>query len=159
MRQDKDEIVNALAQIRLQRAQHVILAVGAALLGLVISINYRDHLIPVAASGLALLVAFVAVARFRELAALQPLLADLPRTAERITWRDRLAAASAATSLTNLMLLGFAFAAFGLVSAFQLVGLVGQAQRSRILGEARCQRDGGGLFHQFCSIALRHGLC
>jgi len=30
----------------------------------VISINYRDHLILVAASGLALLVAFVAVARF-----------------------------------------------------------------------------------------------
>jgi len=55
------------------------------------------------------------------------LLADLPRTAERITWRDRLAAASAATSLTNLMLLGFGFAAFGLVSALQLVGLVGQA--------------------------------
>jgi hypothetical protein len=36
---------------------------------------------------------------------LEPLLADLPRTAERITWRDRLAAASAAASFTNLVML------------------------------------------------------
>jgi hypothetical protein len=115
------------------------------------SINFRDHLILVAASGLALLVAFVAVVRFRELAALHPLLADLPGTAERITWRDRLAAASAATSFTNLMLLGFGFAAFGLVSALQLVGLVGQAYGHAFLVRLVANGMGAVFFTSFAA--------
>jgi hypothetical protein len=76
----------------------LILVVAAMLVGLAISINFRGHLMRAAAPGFALLVAFVSVAGFQQLAALQPLLADLPRTAERITLRDRLATASAATS-------------------------------------------------------------
>jgi hypothetical protein len=123
----KDEIVCALSQIRVQRSHLMIFVVAAALVGLVMSINFRDHLLLAGACGFALLVAFVAVAAFRQLAPLEPLLADLPRTAERITRRDRLAAASAAASFTNLVMLGLIFTAISLASTFQLIGLAAHA--------------------------------
>jgi len=123
----KDELVNLLAQIRLRRAHAVILIVATALAGLTIPIYFRAHPILAAACGFALLVAFVVAVGFRQLAALQPLLADLPRTAERISWRDRLAAASATTSPSQLMMLGLGCTAFSLVSALQLVGYMARA--------------------------------
>jgi hypothetical protein len=128
----KDEIACALSDIRTQRANMLILVLAAALVGLVVSIGFRDHLLPAAALGFALLVAFVAVAGHRQLVALQPLLADLPPTAERITWRDRLTAASAATSYPTLVILGLTSMVITLANALQLAEQLGRAD-----GDAR----------------------
>jgi hypothetical protein len=120
----KDEIVCALADLREQGARALIVAVVAMTVGLVMSIHFRAHLVLAGVSGLALLLAFVALARFHQLAALQPLLAGLPRAAERITWRDRLAAASAATSWTQLVMVGVGFTVLCLSNGFELIGLL-----------------------------------
>jgi hypothetical protein len=118
----KDEIVCALADIRVLGARAVIAVVVAVLVGLLISLHFRAHLILAGVSAFALLIAFVAVVRFHQLAALQPLLAGLPPTAERITWRDRLAVASAVTSMSHLLLLGLAFTALSLSNGLELIG-------------------------------------
>jgi hypothetical protein len=118
----KDEIVTALCQIRLQRARVFVMILGAAFVGLVASIKFPDHLLLVVICGIALLIPLVMLARFRQLSILQPLLADLRRTVERITWRDRLAAASTTMSLTHLFMLGLSFAVLSLANALQLIG-------------------------------------
>jgi hypothetical protein len=123
----KDAIVTALAEIRIERAHALIFVVVAALAGLAISISFREHLALAAAFGFALLVVLVALVRFRQLVTLQPLLAQLPPTADRITLRDRLTAASAANSFTQLMMLGIGCAAFSIVNALRLVELMPQA--------------------------------
>ena len=86
----KDEIVCALADLREQGARALTVAVAAMMVGLVMSIHFRVHMVLAGVSGLALLLAFVGLARFHQLAALQPLLAGLPRAAGashgRIGW-------------------------------------------------------------------------
>jgi hypothetical protein len=128
----KDEIVCALSDIRAQRANMLILVLAAALVGLMVSIGFRDHLVPAAALGFTLLVVFVAVAGRRQLAALQPLLTDLPPAAERITWGDRLATASAATSYPTLVILGLSSVVIVLANALALAEQLGRAD-----GDAR----------------------
>jgi hypothetical protein len=120
----KDEIVLALADLREQGARALIVVVVAMMAGLVMTIHFRAHLVLAGVSALALLLAFVALARFHQLAALQPLLAGLPRATERITWRDRLAAASALTSMTQLVMLGACFTLLSLSNGFELIGLL-----------------------------------
>jgi hypothetical protein len=120
----KDEIVGALADLREQGARALIVAVVAMMAGLVMLIHFRTHLVLAGVSALALLLAFVGLARFHQLAALQPLLAGLPRATERITWRDRLAAASAVTSWTQLAMVGLGFTVLSLSNGFELIGLM-----------------------------------
>lgn len=120
----KDEIVGALADLREQGARAVIVAVVAMMAGLVMLIHFRAHLVLAGVSALALLLAFVALARFHQLAALQPLLTGLPPAAERITWRDRLAVASAVTSWTQLAMVGAGFTVLSLSNGFELIGLM-----------------------------------
>ena len=120
----KDEIVRALADLREQGARALIVAVVAMMVALMMLIHFRAHLVLAGVSGLALLLTFVALARFHQLAALQPLLAGLPRAAERITWRDRLAAASAVTSWTQLLMVGVGFTVLSLSNGLELIGLM-----------------------------------
>jgi hypothetical protein len=120
----KDEIVLALADLRQQGARALIVAVVAMMAGLLMAIHFRAHMVLAGVSALALLLAFVALARFHQLAAMQPLLTGLPRAAERITWRDRLTAASRLTSWTQLAMVGVGFTVLSLSNGLGLIGLM-----------------------------------
>jgi hypothetical protein len=94
--------------------------VVAILLGLVLSIPFPDYLLLGTVCTALLLVTVLAVARFRQISTLQLLLEGVPQTPERITWRDRIAAAGRASSSSQHLVLGISFIVICLAMALRL---------------------------------------
>ena len=118
----KDTIAVALAEMRIRRASMVIVALAAAFAWLISAITFRNQLPAVVASGAVFAVLLVVITRLRERRLLQPLLSDLPRTSERITFRDRLIVLSLATPHKQLWLV---IVLSGSLAVFHMLRLLG----------------------------------